>query len=216
MTSSWYMYVSMNWVIILSRHRMSPFWRRALSWSNVDVLSVSANKLQYIVVETISFLWNASLNDKVVMIHYGDVLMGTVASQITSLTIVNSTVYSGADQIKHQSSVSLAFVRGIHRGLVNSPHKWPVTRKMFPFDDVIMRCVRVCYWRSIVIIFQLHTKSFVGWCVRGVFAHPYVRLSDTVLRMSKHYSFYWGSCTQKTLEWDVTAYTSIDSWGPFY
>ena len=64
--------------------------------------------------------------------------MGTVASQITSLTIVYSTVYSDADQRKHQSSASLAFVRGIHRGPVNSPHKWPVTRKMFPFDDVIM------------------------------------------------------------------------------
>ena len=72
-------------------------------------------------------------------VHYGDVTMGSIASQITSLTIVYSTVYSGADQRKHQSSVSLAFVRGIHRGPVNSPHKWPVTRKMFPFDDVIMR-----------------------------------------------------------------------------
>ena len=64
--------------------------------------------------------------------------MGTMASQITSLTIVYSTVYSGADQRKHQSSASLAFVWGIRRGPVNSPHKWPVTRKMFPFDDVIM------------------------------------------------------------------------------
>ena len=64
--------------------------------------------------------------------------MGTIASQITSLTIVYSTVYSDADQIKHQSSVSLAFVWGIHRGQVNSLHKWPVKRKMFPFDDVIM------------------------------------------------------------------------------
>ena len=70
--------------------------------------------------------------------HYNDVIMGTIASQITSLTIVFSTFYSDADQRKHQSSVSLAFVRGIHRGPVNSPHKWPVTRKMFPFDDVIM------------------------------------------------------------------------------
>ena len=49
-----------------------------------------------------------------------------------------STVYSGADQRKHQSSASLAFERGIRRWPVNSPHKWPVTRKMFPFDDVIM------------------------------------------------------------------------------
>ena len=71
--------------------------------------------------------------------HYSDVIMGTVASQITSLTIVYSTVYSGTDQEKQQSSASLAFVRGIHRGPVNSPHKRPVTRrKMLPFDDVIM------------------------------------------------------------------------------
>ena len=68
--------------------------------------------------------------------HYSDVIMGAMASQITSLTIVYSTVYSGADQRKHQSSASLAFVRGIHRGPVNSPHEWPVTRKMFQFDGV--------------------------------------------------------------------------------
>ena len=64
--------------------------------------------------------------------------MGRRASQITSLTIVYSIVYSGVDQRKYQSSASLAFVRGIHRRPVNSPHKWPVTRKKFPFDDVIM------------------------------------------------------------------------------
>ena len=52
--------------------------------------------------------------------------------------IVYSTVYSGPDQRKHQSSASLASVRGIHWWLVNSPHKGPVTRKMFSFDDVIM------------------------------------------------------------------------------
>ena len=72
------------------------------------------------------------------ILHYRDVIMTAIASQITSLTIVYSTVYSDADQRKHQSSASLAFVRRIHRGPVNSPHKWPVTRKMFPFDDVIM------------------------------------------------------------------------------
>ena len=70
--------------------------------------------------------------------HYGDVIMGTIATQITSLTVVYSNVHSDADQEKHQSSASLAFVWGIHREPVNSPHKWPVTRKMFPFDDVIM------------------------------------------------------------------------------
>ena len=64
--------------------------------------------------------------------------MGAIASQITSLTIVYSAVYWDADQRKLQSSVSLAFVRGIHRGPVNSLQKWPVTRKRFPFDDGIM------------------------------------------------------------------------------
>ena len=70
--------------------------------------------------------------------HYNDVIMGAIASQITSLTIVYSTVYSDADQRKYQSSAPLAFVRWIHRGPVNSPHQGPVKRKMFPLDDVIM------------------------------------------------------------------------------
>ena len=74
--------------------------------------------------------------------HYGDVIMGGIVSQITSLMIVYSTVYSDADQRKYQSSMSLAFVRGIHQGPVNSPHKWPVTRKMFLFDDVFIVLVR--------------------------------------------------------------------------
>ena len=64
--------------------------------------------------------------------------MSAMASQITSLMMVYSTVYSSTDQSKHYSFASLAFVWGIHRWTVNSPHKGPVTRKMFPFDDVIM------------------------------------------------------------------------------
>ena len=70
--------------------------------------------------------------------HYDDVIMTMLASQITSLTVVYLIVYSAVNQRKYQSSASLAFVREIHRGPVNFPHKWPVTRKMFPFDDVIM------------------------------------------------------------------------------
>ena len=72
----------------------------------------------------------------------------TMASQITSLTSVHSTVYSGVDQ----SSALPAFVRGIHRRPVNSPHKRPVKGKMFPFDDVIM-------WTS-----QISTTKTL-WCV---------------------------------------------------
>ena len=70
--------------------------------------------------------------------HYSDVKMSPITFQITSLTIVYSTVYSAADQRKHQSSASLAFVRGIHRWPVNSPYKGPLTRKILPFDDAMM------------------------------------------------------------------------------
>ena len=84
----------------------------------------------------------ATRSSRAIRSHYCDVIMGEIASQITSLTIVYSTVYSDADQKNHQSSASLAFERGIHRGPVNSPHRWPVTRKMFPFDDVIMGVFR--------------------------------------------------------------------------
>ena len=80
------------------------------------------------------FNWNTIFHA-----HYSDVIMSAMASQITSLTIIYSIVYWGADQTKYQSSASLAFVKEIHRWPVNSPHKGPVTWKIFPFDDVIMR-----------------------------------------------------------------------------
>ena len=70
--------------------------------------------------------------------HCNDIIMSMMAAQITSLTIVYSTIDSDADQRKHQNSTSLAFVQGIQWWLVNSLHKGPVTWKMFPFDDVIM------------------------------------------------------------------------------
>ena len=63
------------------------------------------------------------------LVHYNDVTMDAIASQITSLMTVYSTIYSDADQRKHQSSASLAYVRGIHHWPVNSLHKWPVMRK---------------------------------------------------------------------------------------
>ena len=81
--------------------------------------------------------------------HYRDVIRSPVASQITSHTIVYSTVYSGLDQRKLQSSMSLTFVRGIHRPPVNSPHKGSETRKIFLFDDVIMTTLRCFAHKSI-------------------------------------------------------------------
>ena len=97
----------------------------------VEMITQHQERAGFYVTEQMSRMtWN--------IYHYNDVIMGVIASQITNLTIVYSIVYSDADQRKHQSSASLAFVRGIHRGPANSPHKWPVTRKMFPFDDVVM------------------------------------------------------------------------------
>ena len=85
----------------------------------------AGNSFKGIILLCISWVITSSLSHKM-HCHYNDVIMGTIASQITSITIVYSTVYSDADQRKYQSSASLAFVRGIHRGPVNSMHKCPV------------------------------------------------------------------------------------------
>ena len=97
-------------------------------------------------------------------VHYSDVIMGTMVSQITNFTIVSSTVYSSADQRKHQSSASLAFVRGIHRWPVNSPHKWPVTRKMFH----LMTSSWPKKWAISIIPGMYRTRGAAGLRVGGL------------------------------------------------
>ena len=115
--------------------------------------------------------------------HYNDVIMGTIASQITSLMIAYSIIYSDADQSKHQSSTSLAFVRGIHRGPMISPHKWPVTQKMFPFDDIIL------HWHN---RFQIHNIPLL---ISKLWRHSssqeiwFIQTHDDVKR--KHFLHYW-------------------------
>ena len=117
-------------------------------------------------------------------LHYGDVVMGTVASQITSLTIVYSTVYSGADQRKHQSSASLAFVREI----LNSPHKWPVTRKMFPFGDVIMK-LYVGWLHFVVLKESLYfTSQFTKICSSKYTRHDFNPMSCSDSEPNKGYA----------------------------
>ena len=90
----------------------------------------------------ISTTWLHTLNNgsnrRALKYHYSDVITSAIASQITGVSIACSTVYSGSGQRNNQISASLAFVWGIHRWPVDSTHKGPVTRKMFPFDDVIM------------------------------------------------------------------------------
>ena len=85
-----------------------------------------------------SWIWWISSPCDVSLMNYNDVIWGAMVSQVTSLMLFYSTVYSRRRSKKHKSSASLAFVRGIHRWPVNSPHKGPLTRKKFPFDDVII------------------------------------------------------------------------------
>ena len=115
--------------------------------------------------------------------------MSAMASQITSLTIVYPTVYSGADQRKHQSSASLAFVRGIHRWPANSPHKWPVTRKMFPFDDVIMNYYGTLY------LWNMSRKMSTRFCCCLLFVFIVSACGTFLIRncrsMQKHDDLHW-------------------------
>ena len=92
--------------------------------------------------------------------------MSAMASQITSLMIIYSTVYSRADQSKHQSSASLAFVRGIHWWPVNSPHEGIVTQKMYESDDVI-----------------IYTLSHRIFCIKY---HENLKPQDNDLELFKH------------------------------
>ena len=124
---------------------------------------------------------NHTLVVDVSVTHYCDFIMDAMASQITSLTTVYSIVDSGADQRKHQSSASPAFVRGIHRGPVNSPHKWPVTRKMFPFDDVIMKN-GVMPWKRVQLLAKYFQSTYHSSPVRTRYRVSFVGLkSDSCL-----------------------------------
>ena len=98
----------------------------------------SFDTISHLRLDFIGGSFQPTLNSGIADTHYNGVIMGAAASQITGVSIVYSAVCSDADERKHQSPVSLAFVRGIHRWPVTSPHKGPVAQKMFPFDDVIM------------------------------------------------------------------------------
>ena len=106
------------------------------------MVSLGHNELKSSCEIGLRWMLQNTFNDKSsvvqLMANYCVVIMGAMTPRITSLMIVYSTLYSGADQRKLQSSASLAFVRGIHRRPVNYPPKRLVTRKMLPFDDIII------------------------------------------------------------------------------
>ena len=127
-------------------------------------------------------------------LHYSDVMMGAMASQINSLTIVYSTVYSGADQRKHRSSASLAFARGIHRWLVNFPDQWQKTRKMFPFDDVIMFVVRYTKRMDIGLTRHDCLLASIAGCSKYLRLMHWISLIDSLNPLwiyAIHSSMFW-------------------------
>ena len=114
-------------------------------------------------------------------LHCSDVIMSAMASQITGVSVVYSTVCSGADHRKHQSSTSRAFVKGIRRWPVDSPHKGPVTRKCF---DLITSSCGVThytaftynglsrhYWQKTCIAWPVYnspeSKGWAACCCRN-------------------------------------------------
>ena len=150
--------------------------------------------------------WKCHQPDSISFIHYDDVIMDTMASQITSLAIVYSTIYSGADQRKHQSSATLAFVRGIHRTTVNSRHKWPVTRKRVSIagmPTVLYIQNAFCIWhiKSVfcMVILEICILLVLKICILQVFHAFSSRF--TSLQSSKNWTkmmsayviwcFYW-------------------------
>ena len=149
-----------NFVTVCSNHSRYYLYRyliedtvvivaAAVEFANLSLSSMSYNLISVSIIINLLLLSLSTLYLSLLSMlsplilflryYYNGVIMSAVASQITGVSIVYSTVCSDSDQRKHQSSASLAFVRGIRRWPVNSPHKWPVTRKIFPFNDVSWR-----------------------------------------------------------------------------
>ena len=108
---------------------------KILNWS--DINNRNKNIITHVQVATVTP--NLEVLARMHLEHYSDVIISAMAFEIIGVSIVCSTVYLGEFQRKHHSSVSLAFVRVVHRWLVDSPHKGPIMRKIFPVDDVIMK-----------------------------------------------------------------------------
>ena len=113
-----------------------------------------------------------------------------VSNHSTSLTIVYSAVYSGADQTKNPSSASPAFVQGFHRGPVYFPHKGPVTRKMFPFHDVIIFYLPYTYE---ITVFQLNSEYAIPFSVCVIW---YKWIIDSLVFYKDRLRFWivWSKC----------------------
>ena len=120
--------------------------------------------------------------------------MSAMASHITGVSSVCSTVCSGADQRKHQSSASLAIVRGIHRWPVDSFHKGSVTRKMFPFDDVIASStisVSAPQGKHCCVLNSSPYENRIAVISQTSFSNAFSCMRSFVFRFKFHWILFW-------------------------
>ena len=104
---------------------------------------------------------------QIIITHYNRVIMGAMASQTpVSQLFTQPFAQMKIKENKHQSSASLAFVRGIHQWPLNSPHKGPVTWKLFAFDGVIMNAGSTHTPRNVIIV---HQTVFRDGCEQWIF-----------------------------------------------
>ena len=146
--------------------------------------------------------------------------MGAMASQITSLSIVHLNIYSGTDQENANAPRHYTLCGSP----VNSPHKWPVTRKMFPFDDVIMTCsmtvhvseATIKYGVKMTCIYQeqyySHTmKQNKSVSISTVDCCLVMLYGDWVL--AKQWRRYWLAWRHQAVNWINVDLSSIGSSG---
>ena len=158
----------MPWLLALQGHKQSLYWNcRTIKLLFRERISTTC------IIPILRKDKNKKFPKNKFSTHYTDVIMSTMASQITGLTIVCSTFYSCADQRKHQSSVLLAFVRGIYRWPVNSPHKGPVTRKIFHL--MMSSWLSLSYWScksyQPISTFDNHTHDILSHVSSHVVTH---------------------------------------------
>ena len=141
--------------------------------------------------------------------HYNDVIMTTIGSQITSLAVVYSTVYSDAYQRKHQSSASLAFVWGIHRdrwiprtkGQLRGKCFYLMTSSWTIWDICVLH--RVYYQRGVVDIY-CHHPAVTKNCYTLICLTQHLIDSEFYLFLSKHYTLHHFIFLYSISSWQLT------------
>ena len=147
---------------------------QAITWTDVDQISILQHTKNCDIMQNpfsilSIILWSVIINFRLSIIetiywitwfnilvitvhfHYNDIIMSAMASQITSLRIIYSTLYSGADQRKHQSSASLAFGRGIHHDRWIPPTRGQKCGKCF---HLMTSSCMLCSWKMITCQFM--------------------------------------------------------------